>query len=419
MMEILFSILDCVEIFLFFYIFDQLKCRRKLIVIPIVILFGYFNYVVSNLTNLYDFNIEILLSLSEVIMLYCCFEKIKGKDLILLFLLNIISLVEVFGFLLVEQSSAVIQFDMYTFSICVHLLRVLTFYLFAKYVKNFIGKYGTKSMSKIFFTILPLLILMLLLLQGYYLFGHVGYYNLILATTIVVGFSIFMMVKQLYITEYENDKLKMFEKMISYSTLQYREQEEKAKEIRKIKHDIISNLGIIQCLINENKYEESTAYITKIIGESKAIDTRRITKHQYLNALLKYKMNSFGDIAFEYQIDSLEMAQEMEFDCCTIVTNLLDNAIDELNRNLEHNRQITVRIKERNNNIIIIVENDVGEYKTLMSQKRNKEEHGFGLSIVETIVKKYNGEIRIEQNERFKVSLFLKKPCEIDDETAG
>lgn len=416
MMEILFSILDCFEIYLFFYFINGFRSRKFSITIPIIILFGYLNFKISNLSHVQDFNIEIFLSILEVIMLFICLKKVNSLDLILLILLSVISIIEVFGIILFEQYILKIQLKSVEFSICVHVLRCFSFFLFAKYVKGFVGKYGFKPVCKTFYMLLPILILMLLLLQGYYLYGMSEYYSLVLFSTMIVGISTFIIVKQQFITKFENDKLRLLEKVIDYTAEQNKEQVEKAKEIRKIKHDMISNLGTVQCLINENKIEESMTYISRIIGEISKINTITYTKYQYLNALLNFKKNSFPKISFDFQLYSLDLSMDMEFDCCTIITNLLDNAIDEVNRNQKNFQQVILRIKDKNGNIIITAENDLEKYKSLNTEKKQKDEHGLGLSIIEAVVKKYSGEIIIQQDDRFKVSLFLRKPCGIDNE---
>lgn len=70
---------------------------------------------------------------------------------------------------------------------------------------------------------------------------------------------------------------------------------------------------------------------------------------------------------------------------------------------------ITLKIKDVNGNIIINAVNDIQQCKNLITEKVNQGEHGLGLTIVDTIVKKYNGDIIIEQDSQFKVSLFLRK----------
>ncbi|MEF9920773.1 MAG: GHKL domain-containing protein [Erysipelotrichaceae bacterium] len=415
MIEILFSILDGLEIFLFFYFVNKANVRRSYITIPLVLLFGILNYIISNWTNLYAFNIEFLLFTIDIMMIYLCFKMMNSNEIILLFLLNVISIIEAVGILLVEQYIVLLQFKPVSYAIIIHLIRCITFCLFAKYVKHFIVKYGMKSMSKMFYIMLPLLILLLLLLQGYYIFGSNDYYNVILVASMIVGLSIFVIVKKQYITEVENDKLKMITKIVEYSNDQHATQLDKVKEIRKIKHDMISHLGMIQCLIKEDKSKESFDFISKLIGEISIINTAVFTEYQYLNALLNFKKNLQNDISFDYQIETLQMNQDIEFDCCTIISNLLDNSIDELKRNPSVAQNINLKMKDVNNNIIISVVNETKQFKNLESEKMNPDEHGLGLTIVGTIVKKYNGEIVIEQDSQFKVSLFLRKPYEIDN----
>lgn len=187
----------------------------------------------------------------------------------------------------------------------------------------------------------------------------------------IVGFSIFVIVKRQCVIEIENDKLKMITKIVEY-TNEYRARElDNAKEIRKIKHDMVSNLGTIECLIKANKLNETIAFVSKITGEVSAIDITLFTEYQYLNALLNFKKNLHKNIYFDYQIDTLQMNQEMEFDCCTIISSLLDNSIDELERNDKSQQMITLKIKDVNGNIIINAVNDIQQCKNLITEKVN------------------------------------------------
>ncbi|MEA4822364.1 MAG: GHKL domain-containing protein [Erysipelotrichales bacterium] len=407
-LDIFFSMLDCFEIFFFFF-FLKIRDRRKIyIALPLLILLCLMNYYISNIPNIYEFNIEILLFIVELIIVFVCFKKLNSTDIILLFLLNVISIIEVVGILLFYQYSK-ITFKVGYYAIVVHILRITTFYFFAKYMKKFLDTYGRKSMNKLFYIIFPLLILLLLLLEGYYSFGENNYYNSILVVSMCVGISLFLVVKKQYIIEFENDKLKMITKMVESSAEQYKILEGKAKEVRKVKHDLLNNLSIVQCLIKEDKKEESITYLSKIVGDISSINSMVLTSHQYLNTLLNFKRDSNKEINFCYQIGEFEMNQSMEFDCCTIISNLLDNAIDELSRNPDNKQDIFLILKEKSKTIIIVVENDLSSFKSLQTEKMKAIDHGLGLGIVRTLVKKYNGEIDIEQGDRFKVALFLKK----------
>lgn len=144
--------------------------RRSYITIPLVFSFGILNYIISNLTNLYAFNIEISLFITDIMMIYLCFKMITVNAIILIFLLNVISIIEAVEILLLEQYVNLLQFSLVTYAITIHVIRCITFYLFARYIKHFIEKYGMKSMNKIFYIMLSLLVFMLLLLQGYYIF---------------------------------------------------------------------------------------------------------------------------------------------------------------------------------------------------------------------------------------------------------
>lgn len=405
----IFSVLDYLEIFCFFKYLNPLKSRKYYICIIAILIFGSVNYAVSSLTILSGFSIEMLLLIIEIGMLITCFKDFKRFDILIVFFLDVISSIEAVCVLAIAQLMDVSIANLAIFPYVIHFFRIILYIVFAMIIKKFITNYGYQALRKLFFIMIPIVILMLMLFEGFFIFGTDNYYCLILLASIIVGLSIFVIIKRQYIIESENEKLKMVNKILGYSNEQHQILEEKAKEVRKIKHDIVNNLSVIQSLFNENKNEEGLQYLENLIGDANKTVQTTIIKYPYLNALFNFKKYKFDDIKFVYEIGDIELSKVMEFDCCTILSNLLDNAIEEINRCSSNDRTIKLKLKDQSDTIIIMVSNAYHQQKSLNTEKQNKNEHGMGLTIVNAIVKKYNGELIIEQDKLFKVQLFLKK----------
>ena len=106
-------------------------------------------------------------------------------------------------------------------------------------------------------------------------------------------------------------------------------------------------------------------------------------------------------IAFDIEIVPIE---EWLF-TCSLLGNLLDNAIDACKRIEQNDKWILLQIEIQKNFLFIKISNSIDEMPVMkkgipVSTKQNKKRHGYGLKSVERIVNKYNGVItfRIEQN---------------------
>lgn len=100
------------------------------------------------------------------------------------------------------------------------------------------------------------------------------------------------------------------------------------------------------------------------------------------------------------------------FDMCTIISNLLNNAIEACEKIQEDKRIIEFEIAGYNSQIFISVRNSydmesiINQKQKFITTKEDKQNHGIGLENVRRTVKKYDGDMRISQeNERFIVTI--------------
>lgn len=103
-------------------------------------------------------------------------------------------------------------------------------------------------------------------------------------------------------------------------------------------------------------------------------------------------------------------------DMCTILANLLDNAI-EASEKLKIPGNISLTIRRINHFLLIKVSNACEENKESFAHfpsttKKNREFHGWGLPSVKDAVEKYNGTLKcINEEKQFivKIMLFFEK----------
>ena len=95
-------------------------------------------------------------------------------------------------------------------------------------------------------------------------------------------------------------------------------------------------------------------------------------------------------------------------DICTILVNLLDNAIEACEKiDNSEDRYIKLSISSLGGMVVIKVENscsqfvfDDGQIVELKTTKNDSKSHGYGLKIVKAIANKYNGELEIRHDSK-------------------
>ncbi|MEG2329947.1 sensor histidine kinase [Anaerorhabdus sp.] len=189
------------------------------------------------------------------------------------------------------------------------------------------------------------------------------------------------------------------------------------KEIRKFRHDFNSLILVINQLLNENKYDEIKTVIaqTANIEEDYLTINPKFSNNVFIQAILinTYYLAQKSKVKYSATVSYPENLRIDEIDLCRIFTNLMNNAIDACRRIDYDKRFINITSIQSKLWFTLIVRNsfngEVNEsHGVLYSTKENKNEHGFGLKIIEETIEKYGGfqDITWENNE-FVVKLHI------------
>ena len=183
---------------------------------------------------------------------------------------------------------------------------------------------------------------------------------------------------------------------------------------RKIAHEHGNQLSILSGYIASKNLEKAQDYIEKIIGTCN-VDNEMLShvKESGLKALLVYKnaIIERKNIDFELVIDEyIENTIIPSVDLCQIIGIFLDNAIEAAVQSEEP--YITMSILKNDNELDIIIMNSIKDenidteriYQKGYSSKGNGR--GFGLHIVDEIVKKYE---ELNLQTRIEDKLFIQE----------
>ncbi len=210
-------------------------------------------------------------------------------------------------------------------------------------------------------------------------------------------YSLMLEVEKYSKKEHELELLKQKETMkLEY----YKMMQLKEEEIRKINHDIKNNLQVIYSLKNE---EEKAKLIEKIDNNLKKHELIKYSKNAIENIILNIKINEAKKKGIEVEValkNSLNFIDDL--DISNLFSNILDNAIENID---SKNKSIKLSIYKKMNYVIVKCSNTVDTKKVKLDKGK---EHGHGLKIINGIAKKYNGEVRINQDEEeYEITVLL------------
>ena len=199
------------------------------------------------------------------------------------------------------------------------------------------------------------------------------------------------------------------------SELQYKYYEEKNRhddEIKRLYHDIKNHILIIQ----EDKKREEVKYKEKILKELSKYEDTVCSGSKVFDILVNAKCNEAKakDVKFDVLISKSLTGINFidEKDQCSILGNLLDNAIE--NTIKCDNPFVKIRIDIMNNFFVMIIKNTYVPYDLqkngvfFISSKKDRKNHGIGLESVKYSVEKYDGIVNVMYDqEYFSVKIMI------------
>ena len=186
------------------------------------------------------------------------------------------------------------------------------------------------------------------------------------------------------------------------------------EELRKFRHDVKNHMLALNSMCTSEDNSQIKKYLSQLTNEVSSKKPVEYTGNRELDAVIapfvleaeskNIKVQFKGRVSDDVAIDM--------FDMCTIISNLLNNAIEACEKIQEDKRIIEFEIASYNSQIFISVcnsydmESIINQKQKFITTKEDKLNHGIGLENVRRTVKKYDGDMRISQeNERFIVTI--------------
>lgn len=192
----------------------------------------------------------------------------------------------------------------------------------------------------------------------------------------------------------EKARLEMYEMQRAH----YRLTTEQIKKLSALRHDFKNHLYVIAERIRRGENKEAIAYIDKIGASTEEAGSIIVAENEILATILTVKnvICKNKDIGFVCEI-ACEKIHIEDMDLNTVVANLLDNAIEASEKCEKDQRNISFKIKDVKQFIVIeccnnCKEKSAGKKHIFQTTKDNKEEHGYGMENIKETVEKYGGQ---------------------------
>ncbi len=238
---------------------------------------------------------------------------------------------------------------------------------------------------------------------------HPSMRNNILVTISACTLSILFLITGLLLTYYNNSRnyyrrMSKFRQEFSRAQQNYYQTLlEKEHETRKFRHDISNHLLCVNSLIKEQHYEEAEQYIAQMNGSINELRPGLQTGNMPANVILNDMIRKYETVTADWTGHIPEQLLVSDMDICIILSNLLENAFHAAAQ-CDGNRIVAVSVKILGNMLSITVRNPMNTLPkkskgTLLTQKSDKVNHGYGILNVKDAVERNKGIVRFSYSD--------------------
>lgn len=185
---------------------------------------------------------------------------------------------------------------------------------------------------------------------------------------------------------------------------------------RKRTHEYKNQIMCIDSLLKKKNYDKLEEYLNSIFdkldGQLDMVDTNNEVVNAVINA--KYYEALQNDVLFILKINDLSHIKVSDEDIVTILSNLLDNAIEAAGQCEIDKRTVGIKLLYEDDVLSIAVSNSYKTEPEIMEDgymrtiKDDKEQHGLGIRNVVATLEKYNAEYIIDyKNGEFVFSIIM------------
>ena len=210
-----------------------------------------------------------------------------------------------------------------------------------------------------------------------------------------------------------NNRRKMAEYQNSLVETHYAEVENMYRKMREWRHDYHNHMQALSAYLDSGDIESARKYLDEINETLVTVDTVLKTGNRMVDAILNSKISLMN--SKKIRVDATAKLPESlgvsDIDICVIIGNLLDNAMEACEELPENSRFVRIYVSLKGKHIYMSFTNSAGKKRVRSGSgfiSAKGEGHGFGLSRVDGLVKKYGGYLtRASEDGGFTTEVYL------------
>lgn len=183
--------------------------------------------------------------------------------------------------------------------------------------------------------------------------------------------------------------------------------------IKLLRHDIKNHCLAIDSYLSDGHIDKARDYLKKMLERTELQDRWMDSGNPIIDGLINYKLHNIDRHKTKIHVESKIPAglKVDDYKMAVIIGNLLDNAITAISST--DTPEINIAVSYMKENLIISIDNTYDgqlTYKnnSIVSRKKDKEHHGFGIKSIEKEIEGIGGVLDISHdNERFVAKVVI------------
>ena len=206
---------------------------------------------------------------------------------------------------------------------------------------------------------------------------------------------------------YNSGLIKISEQISEARNAHYEAIKQSNFEIRRVRHDMRNHLLVIRDLAEKSQKEELLKYIDSIYEQIESAAPPYRSGNEIADTIIADKASKAQKRGLVLSVSGDLSGLDLEAtDLVTILSNILDNAIEAVSRMYDRglsdeDKTITLEFR-KNRNFIVILQRNVSavhiDVRNVRSSKGSPD-HGFGIYNIRKTVDKYGGEYNLTSTE--------------------
>lgn len=185
------------------------------------------------------------------------------------------------------------------------------------------------------------------------------------------------------------------------------------------RHEIKHHIAALQILLQTGQQDKAENYLSELASAVDASGAQRYTENILIDAILKDEAGKAaqGNIEIEAEVAVPRELSVTDHDMCSLLYNMLDNAIRACAALPEGKRKIRLKLQKKGNFLAVLCQNPRnGMVRTdregnIETSHTDGAGHGYGIPIMRKICEKYHSVLLVEfDGDMFTVKTNLRLP---------